>query len=108
VLLALGTRPGFLGRVVMAESLLLLLLGLVAGMVAGVALTGIAAHYGIAFSSSEELLAQWNLPARIYPRLNLFSLTVGPLAVLVVTSLAALFPLLRVKRLRPVDAMRSV
>lgn len=107
VLLALGTRPGFLGRVVMTESLLLLLLGLVAGLAVGSALAGYASLQGIAFSSSEELLAQWNLPARIYPRLNLFSLTVGPLAVLAVTSLAALFPLVRVRRLRPADAMRA-
>lgn len=108
VLLALGTRPGFLGAVVMAESLLLLLAGLVAGLALGVTVSGIAAHYGIAFASSEELLAQWNLPARIYPRLDLVSLTLGPAAVLVVTTLAALFPLLRVRRLRPVDAMKAV
>jgi putative ABC transport system permease protein len=108
VLLALGTRAGFLGRVVMAESLLLLLVGLAVGLGLGVGVSGFAAHYGIAFSSSEELLAQWNLPARIYPRLDLFSLTVGPTAVLVVTALAALFPLVRVKRLRPVDAMKAV
>jgi putative ABC transport system permease protein len=108
VLLALGTRAGFLGGVVMAESLLLLLLGLAMGLGLGVAVSGVAAHYGIAFSSSEELLAQWNLPARIYPRLDLVSLTVGPAAVLVVTALAALFPLVRVRRLRPVDAMKAV
>jgi putative ABC transport system permease protein len=108
VLLALGTRPGFLGAVAMAESLLLLLLGLAAGLGLGVGLCAVAAHYGIAFSSSEELLARWSLPGRIYPRLDPFSLTVGPAAVLVVTSLAALFPLLRVKRLRPVDAMKAV
>jgi putative ABC transport system permease protein len=108
VLLALGTRAGFLGGVVMAESLLLLLLGLAVGLGLGVAVSAVAAHYGIAFSSSEELLAQWNLPARIYPRLDLVSLTVGPAAVLVVTALAALFPLVRVRRLRPVDAMKAV
>jgi putative ABC transport system permease protein len=108
VLLALGTRAGFLGGVVMAESLLLLLLGLAVGLGLGVGVSGIAAHYGIAFSSSEELLAQWSLPARIYPRLDLFSLTVGPVAVLLVTAVAALFPLVRVRRLRPVDAMKAV
>jgi putative ABC transport system permease protein len=108
VLLALGTRAGFLGSVVMAESLLLLLLGLGVGLALGVGACGLAGHYGIAFSSSEELLAQWNLPARIYPRMSLFSLTVGPLAVLVVTALAALFPIVRVRRLRPVDAMKAV
>jgi putative ABC transport system permease protein len=108
VLLALGARAGFLGGVAMAESLLLLLVGLALGLALGVGVSAAAAHYGIAFSSSEELLARWSLPARIYPRLDLFSLTVGPTAVLVVTTLAAAFPLVRVRRLRPVDAMKAV
>jgi ABC-type lipoprotein release transport system permease subunit len=107
VMIALGTRPGFLGGVVLAESLLLLVLGLAAGLILGVGVSLLGAHHGIAFSSSEELLARWNLPARIYPRLNLISLTVGPLAVLVVTSIAALFPAFRLRRLRPVEALRS-
>lgn len=108
VMLALGTRAGFLGGMVMTESLLLLLLGLAAGLALGAGVCVLGSQHGIAFSSSEELLARWNLPARIYPCLNLFSLTVGPLAVLVVTTAAALFPVLRVRRLRPVDAMKAV
>jgi putative ABC transport system permease protein len=108
VLLALGTRARFLGGVVMAESLLLLLVGLALGLALGVGVSAVGAHYGIAFSSSEELLARWNLPSRIYPRLDLFSLTLGPAAVFVVTALAAAFPMVRVRRLRPVDAMKAV
>lgn len=108
VLLALGTRPGFLGGVILAESLLLLLLGLCAGLALGLGGVALAARHGIAFSSSEEILAQWSLPARIYPRLDLFTLAVGPIAVLVTTGLGALYPLVRVRRLRPVDAMKAV
>jgi ABC-type lipoprotein release transport system permease subunit len=52
-------------------------------------------------------MAQWNMPARIYPRLNFLSLLVGPSAVLIVTTFAAIFPILRVKHLQPVEAMRS-
>jgi len=107
VFLALGTKPGFLGLIVLTESLLLLLLGLTVGIAVGAACAGYASVHGFAFSSSEELLTKWNLPSRIYPKLNLFSLTVGPLAVLIVTSLAALFPVFRVRRLRPVDAMKA-
>jgi putative ABC transport system permease protein len=108
VLLALGARPGFVGRILFTESMLLLALGLALGVALG---AGVAAYFGIhgiAFSSSEELLAHWNLPARIHPRLDLRALIVGPLAVLVATGVAAIFPLLRVRRLRAVDAMRTV
>jgi putative ABC transport system permease protein len=108
VLLALGTRPRFLGRVVIAESLLLLLLGLAAGTLAGAALTGYFAVHGIAFSSSEAVLAQWHLPARIHPQLGVLSLTLGPGLIFLATLAAALLPVRRIRRLHPVDAMKAV
>jgi ABC-type lipoprotein release transport system permease subunit len=108
VLLALGTRPNYLGRVVMTESVMLLLLGLLVGLGLGCTATLLTGQHGLAFSGSEELLARWNLPTRIYPRLNLLSLTVGPAVIFVVTFVAALFPLVRIRRLRPVDAMKAV
>lgn len=107
VLMAVGARPGFVGRVLFTESMLLLVLGLALGAGLGAALAGYYAVHGIAFSSSEALLAQWNLPARIHPRLDLWAFTVGPLAVFAVTALAAFLPLLRVLRLQPVEAMRA-
>jgi putative ABC transport system permease protein len=108
VLLALGTRPKLLGRVVLLESVLLLLLGLALGTLLGAGVTAYASIHGIAFSSSEELLAQWSMPSRLYPRLDLLSLTLGPTAILLATVVAALFPARRIRGLRPVDAMRAV
>jgi putative ABC transport system permease protein len=107
VLIAVGARPGFAGRVLFAESMLLLALGLALGYGLGVGVTGYFGAHGIAFSSSEALLAQWNLPARIHPLLDLRALVVGPAAVLAATTLAALFPLARAWRLKPVEAMRA-
>jgi ABC-type antimicrobial peptide transport system permease subunit len=77
-------------------------------MTLGLALTGYAAAHGIVFASNEALLAQWNLPARIYPEISLATIATGPLIVLAATSLAALFPIFHVRRLRPVDAMKAV
>jgi putative ABC transport system permease protein len=108
VLLALGARPYFLGSVVAAESMFLLAGGLLVGFALGLALTAYFSTHGIAFSTSEDLLAQWNLPSRIYPRIDLFTATTGPLVILTVTSLAAMFPIFRIRRLRPADAMRAV
>jgi ABC-type lipoprotein release transport system permease subunit len=108
VLIALGTRPDYLGLVVMTESVLLLLLGLLVGLALGIGVTAFVGHHGLAFSGSDALLARWNLPARIYPRLDPYSLTLGPAIILVVTSIAALFPLVRIRRLRPTDAMKAV
>jgi len=108
VMLALGTRPAFLSRVVVLESVLLLLLGLAVGTLLGAGLTSYAGSHGVAFSSSEDLLAQWNMPSRIYPDVNLLSLTLGPVAIFLATLAASLFPVRRIRRLRPVDAMKAV
>ncbi|MGE0813429.1 MAG: ABC transporter permease [Vicinamibacterales bacterium] len=108
VLLALGVRPRFLGTVVATEFVFVIGAGLAVGMALGLALTGYAAAHGIAFASNEALLAQWHLPARIYPEISLATIATGPLIVLAAASLAALFPIVHVRRLRPVDAMKAV
>jgi ABC-type antimicrobial peptide transport system permease subunit len=55
----------------------------------------------------EEMAANFNLPARMYPRVTGFTLFLGPIVVFLFTLLAALYPALRLHRLRPVEAMRA-
>ena len=105
VMMAMGTRPGRLTRLVMAESAGMTLIGVAAGVLAGILLTGYFQVHGIDISGSAELLRQYGIPSRIYPRLSLLSVAVGPAAVLLITLTAALYPALRIRRLRPVEAM---
>ena len=105
VMMAMGTRPGRLTRLVMAESAGMTLIGVAAGVLAGILLTGYFQVHGIDISGSSELLRQYGIPSRIYPRLSLLSVAVGPAAVLLITLTAALYPALRIRRLRPVEAM---
>jgi ABC-type antimicrobial peptide transport system permease subunit len=58
-------------------------------------------------SGASELLNQFGISGRIYPKLTWLSATIGPLAVLVITFLAALYPALKVRRMQPVAAMRA-
>jgi ABC-type antimicrobial peptide transport system permease subunit len=44
----------------------------------------------------------------MYPRLSMVSALVGPVLVLLITGLAALYPAFRIRRLRPVEAMQHV
>jgi ABC-type antimicrobial peptide transport system permease subunit len=44
----------------------------------------------------------------MYPKLSLLSAVSGPLAVLIITFFTALYPALKVRRMRPVEAMRAV
>jgi putative ABC transport system permease protein len=108
VLMALGMRDGAIGRMVWLELLLLLAIGLGAGMALGGGLVAWYGVHGLALPGTEGVFAQWGLPGRMYPQLTAFSLFTGPAAIALATVVAGVFPYLRVRRLRPVSAMRAV
>ena len=107
VLLALGMRDGAIGRMVWLELLLLLGIGLVTGMVLGSGLVVWYSIHGLSLPGAEGAFSQWGLPSRMYPQLSAFSLLTGPTAIALVTTIAGVFPYLRIRRLRPVAAMRT-
>jgi len=108
VLLSIGATPGRLSRLVLWESVTLTLVGIVCGMVMGIALTLYVQQVGIDLSGASEILKEYGISGRMYPRLGWVSATVGPAAVLVITFLTALYPALKVRRVRPLDALNAV
>jgi ABC-type lipoprotein release transport system permease subunit len=84
------------------------LVGIVAGIAVGCLITVYFQSHGIDFSDASELLSQFGITGRMYPKLSLLSAVSGPLAVLVITFFTALYPALKVRRMRPVAAMRAV
>jgi putative ABC transport system permease protein len=107
VMMAIGTQPGRLTRLVLAESAGMTLVGVTVGMLAGCLVTWYFMIHGIHLGGAAEISRQFGIPDTLYPRLTLISITAGPLAVLIITLLAALYPALRIRRLRPVEAMRE-
>ncbi|MGE0086936.1 MAG: ABC transporter permease [Desulfococcaceae bacterium] len=105
VLMALGTTPGRLTRVLLTESVTMTLIGIVAGMTAGCAITLWFQARGIDFGSASELMAQYGLSGKMFPKLTLLSAAAGPILVFFITFWAALWPALRVRKLKPVEAM---
>ena len=108
IMLALGARPWRIGSLVILESILLTLLGLAVGVAIGIAVVVYFHIYGFSYPGLEELAAYYNLPGVIKLSLSLVSLTSGPAAILVATCTAALYPALRIRRLKPVEAMRAI
>jgi len=108
VFMALGTTPGRLTRLLLFESTTLTLLGTALGILAGSLVTWYFQVHGIVISGTSEMLRQYGLPERMYPQLSLLSIAVGAGLVLVITLMTALYPALKVRRLRPVEAMRAV
>ncbi len=108
VLMAIGTTPGRLTKVLLIESMTLTFIGVIAGILIGSLITLYFQAHGIDISGASELLSQFGITGRIYPKLSWLSAVSGPLAVLIITFFAALYPALKVRRLQPVEAMRTV
>ena len=108
VLMAIGTAPGRLTRLLLIESLSLTMVGIAAGIVLGCLITLYFQFHGLDIPGSSEVMNQFGISGRLYPRLSVISALAGPAAVLVITFLAALWPALKVRGLRPVEAMTHV
>jgi ABC-type lipoprotein release transport system permease subunit len=108
VMMAMGTTPGRLTRILLMESLGMTLIGVVAGCAAGALVTTYFQVHGILIPGSEEIARQFGLPERMYPKLSVLSTSVGAGIVMVVTSFTASYPALKVQRLKPVEALLAV
>jgi len=108
VLMAIGTTPRRLTKLLLIESMSITIVGVVAGIVSGILVTYYFQVHGIDVSGSSELLGQFGISGRMYPKLSGPSILIGPGMVLIVTFLAALYPALKVRGLRPVEALSSI
>ncbi len=108
MLLAIGMRPGGIVRMVLWEAFFVWLVGAAIGAGIAIAIIVGLADVGLYMGEAmEEMAAQYYMPPRLYPALTAEALLVSPLILLLGTQLAALIPALRIRRLRPVEALRS-
>jgi ABC-type lipoprotein release transport system permease subunit len=108
VMMAIGTTPRRMTKVLLIESMTMTVIGIAIGIMLGIGITYYFQLYGIDFAAGSELLSQFGITGRIYPKLSLLSVSIGPFMVLFFTFISALYPALKVRRLRPVEAMAAV
>jgi ABC-type lipoprotein release transport system permease subunit len=108
VMMAIGTTPRRLTKVLLIESMAMTMIGIMAGILIGIGITYYFQVHGIDFSGGSELLSQFGITGRMYPKLSLLSVSIGPFMVLLFTFMAALYPALKIRRLRPVEAMMAI
>ncbi len=108
VLIAIGMTPGRLMRSLFLESATITLIGIILGIISGSMVTWYFQVHGIVISGAAEILSQYGLPERMYPQLSVLSVSIGAGIVLIITILTAIYPVLKVRRLRPVEAMTAV
>ena len=111
MLLALGTHPSRLVRLVIAESIALGVVGALAGSLIGIVLVAITHRTGIDYSwlagggPSELSFAGLRFSLRFYPALSAVDVGRAIGAVCVTSLLAATWPALRASRLPPAQAL---
>jgi putative ABC transport system permease protein len=108
VMMAVGVTPGRLTRLLLLESFSLISIGIGTGIIGGCLITLIFQNTGIVIYGANELMAQFGMPNRIFPQLTLLSVIAGPALLFFITVIAALYPALKVRSLRPVEALNHV
>jgi ABC-type lipoprotein release transport system permease subunit len=113
MLLALGTGPARLVQLVVAESIVLGMLGTLLGVAAGLTLVLLTRTHGVDYAAltgggpSEISFGGLRWSLRLYPRLAVIDITRTVLAVVITSIVASAWPAVRVTRLEPATALRA-
>ncbi|NKB98415.1 MAG: FtsX-like permease family protein [Pseudomonadales bacterium] len=107
MLLAIGMRPGLIIRQVIAESFFVWVVGAGIGLSLSLLLVGWLSVSGIPVGDMGEFAETLYVSDRIYPALSMFGLLSAPLVLLVGTQIAGFIATLRIRRIRPVEALRG-
>lgn len=114
MLLSLGCRPARLARIVATEAIVLGQLGVILGSALGIGLVLGTSGSGIDYaalgggeSSMEMAFKGIQLSSRVFLELHPSDVIAGVVAMLLISFLAMIWPLLRIVRLEPMEALRS-
>ncbi len=106
IMKAMGTRPRQIFAIIILESVLLALTGLVLGTLAGFVSIQIWSAYGLDLSIYSKSLESVGMPTVIYPDVYWWDWLTTWIAVTVMAIGACLYPALKAARKKPVEAMR--
>lgn len=107
LLKALGMKPLTIIRGVITESFFLIVLGLVAGNVAGIVTVLLISRTGIDLSALAAGVEMWGVPRVIHPELWLFDVITANFVVLVLGLVVSIYPAAKAARFTPVEALAT-
>ncbi len=113
MLLSLGCGPGRLAQMVLLEAAFLGQIGVLAGSVLGILLVLITSHTGMdyaALGGGDSYEVAWQgivASTKTFPVLYASDVLIGAGAVLLTSLIAAVWPMLHILRLQPMEALQK-
>ncbi len=107
MLMAIGMRARAVIVLLQVEALLLTGIGCATGVAIGVPLVLWLGRVGIPVGDSGAAMRAFHIADRLRPALNAPAIVRSVVLLMVCSQLAALLPTLRVRRLKPVEALRA-
>jgi len=105
--MSIGMQPRKIIAMVQVEAFCMWSIGALIGVVLAGACVLTLASIGVSLAGDlEQYMGQMYVPSVLCPALSAGALMTAPLVLLVGTQLAALLPSLKIKTLKPVQAMR--
>ena len=114
ILLAVGTRRATVAAMIVVETLIIGVSGVLAGTAAGLGLVRWLNGVGVDYSAMapegqlDDMLADFAMDPVVYPVVNTDHLVVTVVLMLLAAVLSAIYPAARALRLEPVEAIRHV
>lgn len=105
IMKAIGTRPEFIFKLIIAEAMSLAVLSTVLGVMLGLLITNITAWTGINHLTDVEYLGT-TIRHSIRPVMSLHQYIIYPVAIFIFTSLSAIYPAITAGRIIPSQSMR--
>lgn len=107
MLIAVGMRPALIIWQVLAEAFFMWLVGVLIGVTLAFSCVAWLASVGISVSGMEEMAGSFYMSDRIYPAFSLLGILAAPIVLFFGTQIAGLIATRRVRRIKPVEALRG-
>lgn len=109
VMLSIGTSPGQVVGMVLCESFMISVLGVILGLSLGTGLGHYFKIHPLDYSSFSKEMAVWGISTTMFPAdVTLLNVSVTSAVTLALSLLFSLFPARRASRLNPVEAIRHL
>ena len=105
VMMAIGTSPGRIIRLILLETFILELFGIALGLVLGYAVTAYFAHVGIAFPELERAFSRSYMSTVTYTRVEIIHVIQSIITLFALTSFIGLYPAWKAGRMEPIKAI---